>query len=217
VTLRALNQPSFYWNTRKYAAFSLHPHNAKEYTNEVHHNIIELMKHPKTVAWGEIGLDYHYDFSPRDVQKEVFIRQLSTGVSLGKPIVIHTREAEEDTLKILHEHLPRDWRVHIHCFTGTPAFAKTILEEYPNSFIGITGVITFKTAVDVRTVVQETPLNRLLLETDGPFMAPIPFRGKVGHPGYIPFVAQKIAEVKGVSTEEVLAVTRENASRMYGI
>jgi len=200
-----------------FAAFSLHPHNAKEYTDKIHEEILELMKHPKTVAWGEMGLDFHYNMSPPDVQREVFVRQLKAGVSVGKPIVIHTREAEPDTLQILREHLPRDWKVHIHCFTGTPAFARTILEEFPNSFIGITGVVTFKTAEDVRTTVSETPLNRLLLETDGPFMAPIPFRGKVAHPGYIPYVAQKIAEVKGVSPEEVIKATRENAHRMYGI
>eukprot|EP01113_Clastostelium_recurvatum_P049744 TRINITY_DN9269_c0_g1_i1.p1 TRINITY_DN9269_c0_g1~~TRINITY_DN9269_c0_g1_i1.p1 ORF type:complete len:310 (+),score=66.11 TRINITY_DN9269_c0_g1_i1:1-930(+) len=200
-----------------YAAYSLHPHNAKEYTDEIEKNIMELMKHPKTVACGEMGLDYHYDFSPREVQREVFARQLKMGVSLGKPIIIHTREAEEDTLQILKDHLPKEWKVHIHCFTSSVQFAESILAEFPNSFIGITGVVTFKTAEGVRDVVKLTPLDRLLLETDGPFMAPLPHSGKNAHPGYIPYVAAKIAEIKGVSTADVIRATRENARRMYGI
>lgn len=204
-------------NDKIYAAYGLHPHNAKDYTDQIEERIIKNMSHPKTVAWGEIGLDYHYNMSPPEVQREVFARQLKKAVELKKPIVIHTREAEDDTFRILKENVPAEWRLHIHCFTSSVKLAKDILEYFPNSFIGFTGVVTFKSARDIREVVTAVPVNRILLETDGPFMAPEPFRGKTAHSGHIPYIAKKIAEVKGIPVEEMLTAARDNTLRMYGI
>eukprot|EP00276_Gloeochaete_wittrockiana_P003546 CAMPEP_0184657158 /NCGR_PEP_ID=MMETSP0308-20130426/17019_1 /TAXON_ID=38269 /ORGANISM="Gloeochaete witrockiana, Strain SAG 46.84" /LENGTH=264 /DNA_ID=CAMNT_0027094593 /DNA_START=91 /DNA_END=885 /DNA_ORIENTATION=+ len=200
-----------------YAAFGIHPHDASVYNDSIESRIIEAMSSPKVVAWGECGLDYHYDKSPRDVQQHVFARQIKQAVKLGKPIVVHTREAEEDTLRIMKEHVPQDWRVHVHCFTDSLAFAKNLLAHFSSLCIGFTGVITFKNAQDVQKVVSEVPLERILLETDGPFMAPIPHRGKPSHPGYIPFIAAKIAEIKGVNVETVFEQCRKNTLRIYGI
>eukprot|EP01112_Ceratiomyxa_fruticulosa_P022388 TRINITY_DN8176_c0_g1_i3.p1 TRINITY_DN8176_c0_g1~~TRINITY_DN8176_c0_g1_i3.p1 ORF type:complete len:309 (+),score=59.67 TRINITY_DN8176_c0_g1_i3:115-1041(+) len=201
---------------RVHGAYGVHPHEAKDFTDETEKELRECMAHPKTVALGEIGLDYHYNNSPPEVQREIFIRQLRIAVSVGKPIVIHTREAEDDTIAIMKEHVPREWHCHIHCFTSSLNLANAILDNFPNSFIGITGVVTFGSAQGVRDVVKAVPLTRLLLETDSPYMAPIPFRGKTCHSGYIPHVAAKIAEVKGVPLPEVLQVIRENTRKMYG-
>jgi len=200
-----------------YAAFGMHPHNAKEYTDQLEDQLVAAMSLPRSVAWGECGLDYHYNFSPPEKQKEVFARQLQKAVQLGKPIVIHTREAEEDTLQIMRQCVPADWRVHAHCFTSSTRMAETLLREWSNLYIGFTGVITFGNAQGVREACEAVSLNRILLETDGPFMAPAPHRGKVCHSGYIPLIAKKVSEVKKVSVEEVLTVTRENTKAMYGV
>ena len=160
---------------------------------------IDAMAHPRCVGWGEMGLDYHYDNSPRDIQQKVFIRQLKQAVKLGKPLTIHTREADDDTERILKEHVPQEHKVqhhrhivkfadvvqiHIHCFTDSPGFAQRLLDYFPNLYIGITGVISYSTNKDTSTVVRElatrssTPLDgplpgtnlRILLETDAPYM-----------------------------------------------
>jgi TatD DNase family protein len=198
-------------------AFGIHPHDAQAYTPELEQSLVEAMADHKTVAWGEIGLDYHYDFSPREIQREVFAKQILKGVALGKPLIIHTREAEEDTLSIMSEHIPREWKVHVHCFTSSPAMAEKLLEGFPNLCLGFTGIVTFKNALELQAVAKATPLVRILLETDGPYLAPIPHRGKPAHPGHIPLIAQKLAELKGVSLEEVYAAARENTRRIYGI
>eukprot|EP01087_Luapelamoeba_hula_P019683 TRINITY_DN6553_c0_g1_i1.p1 TRINITY_DN6553_c0_g1~~TRINITY_DN6553_c0_g1_i1.p1 ORF type:complete len:344 (+),score=39.96 TRINITY_DN6553_c0_g1_i1:152-1033(+) len=156
------------------AAFGIHPHNASTYTDEVENRLISLMSHPKTVAWGEIGLDYHYDLSDRDVQRRVFERQIECAVRARKPIVVHSREAEEDTFTIMKKAMPKDWKVHVHCFTSSGELAQQLMDEFPNLYIGFTGVITFAGAL--KKVVNTVPVERILLETDGPYMAPIPFR-----------------------------------------
>lgn len=200
-----------------FCAYGLHPHNAKDYNDQLENTLIDRVRREKTVAWGEMGLDYHYKHSPIDVQKRVFARQLRLAVEIGKPLVIHTREAEEDTIEILKEIVPQDFRIHLHCFTSSKEMALNLLDHFPNLYIGITGVVTFGSAGSVREVVQSVPLERLLLETDGPFMAPIPLRGKTCHSGMIPHTAKKIASIKGISTAEVVERTRENTLRLYGI
>jgi len=199
-----------------YAAFGMHPHVAQKYADEVERELVEAMTLPKTLAWGEIGLDYHYNLSQPEKQREVFARQLQMAVHHGKPLVIHTREAEEDTLRIMKEHVPKDWRVHVHCFTSSLKMAQELLQEWPNLFIGFTGVITFGSS-DLADVVRQVPQERFLLETDGPYMTPTPFRGKVCHSGHIPFVAKRVAELKGLPLSDVLKAARENTRRMYGV
>ncbi|KAH9474980.1 Putative deoxyribonuclease TATDN2 [Psilocybe cubensis] len=195
----------------------VHPHDAKSYTDEVENDILEAMAHPRCVGWGEMGLDYHYDNSPRDIQQAVFTRQLKQAVRLGKPLTIHTREADDDTERILKAEVPKDHKIHIHCFTDSPGFAQRLLDHFPNLYIGITGVITYSTNVDTSTVVQNMvappsePLStsptsmRILLETDAPFMVPsnlyddLPaIRGKklpVCHTAMIPWTAKFVADI----------------------
>ncbi|MDB5049764.1 MAG: hydrolase, TatD family protein [Fibrobacteres bacterium] len=200
-----------------YGAFGIHPHDAKAYGPELEAKLRAAMANPKTLAWGEIGLDYHYNMSPPEVQREVFARQIRMAVESGKPLIIHTREAEADTLEIMEREAPKDWKIHVHCFTSSQDMAERLLAGFPGLCLGFTGIVTFKNAQELQQVAKTTPMDRLLLETDGPYLAPIPYRGKPAHPGHIPFIAQKLAEIKGVPVEEVYAAARENTRRIYGI
>nr|CAG8483576.1 4998_t:CDS:1 [Entrophospora candida]CAG8583288.1 14515_t:CDS:1 [Entrophospora candida] len=208
-----------------YLAAGVHPHNAKDYNDYVEDQMIKVLENEKSLALGEIGLDYHYDNSPKDIQRTVFVRQIKKAIELGKPLVIHTREAEEDTWNIMTEHIPKEWKIHVHCFTDTPKFAEQLLGHFPNLFIGITGVVTFGSARNTQQVVISTPLNRLLLETDAPYMVPSKLnRNKkshlkvtVCHSGMIPFVAEKISQLKNIDIDTVMKTIRENTRNMYGI
>ncbi|KZT05694.1 uncharacterized protein LAESUDRAFT_759938 [Laetiporus sulphureus 93-53] len=218
----------------------IHPHEAGAYTDEVESNILNAMAHPRCVGWGEIGLDYHYDNSPRDVQCNVFTRQLQLAVQLGKPLTIHTREAEEDTERILKEHVPREHKIHIHCYTDSAEWAARMLEYFPNLFIGVTGVITYFTNLNTSAVIRQmasTPGGhmRILLETDAPFMVPsniytslkdVKGRLPLSHSAMIPWTAEFVAAVANEAIEgeepswdvvKVLREARENAKSMYGI
>lgn len=203
--------------TKVYCGIGIHPHDAEDYRDELHQRITRLMNQPKVLAWGEIGLDYHYDYSPRDIQKSVFERQLTQALQLEMPIIIHTREADEDTLDILSRHLQKESKVHIHCFTGSAEFAQKLLALPGQIFFGFTGVITFKNAEEIRASVRLIPINQILLETDAPFMAPLPHRGKPAHSGMIPFIAEKIAEIKAINTDQIYKQCRLNTQIMYGV
>ena len=198
-----------------YVGAGVHPHHAKDYSDEVEEKLKELHKNEKVVAWGEMGLDYHYNQSPPDVQRDVFARQLKMAISIGKPMIIHTREAEEDTLRIMKEIVPVDWKIHIHCFTSSLTFAQQLMAHFTNLVFGFTGVITFGNAQDVQNVVQNVPIERMILETDGPYLAPAPFRGMVATSGMIPKIADKIASLKGVPVEDVYLHARKNTTKIY--
>ncbi len=200
-----------------YAAFGIHPHDAKEYSDSLEEKLKECMANSKTLAWGEIGLDYHYNFSDPNTQKKVFIRQIEKAIELDKPIVIHTREAEEDSLQIMKEHIPNNWKVHVHCFTSSLNMAENLLSHFENLYLGFTGVITFKNSEELKKVAAMTPNERFLLETDAPYLAPVPYRGKPCHSGYIPFIAEELAKIKATSLDEIYALARENTRQMYGI
>ncbi|KAL0576773.1 hypothetical protein V5O48_005215 [Marasmius crinis-equi] len=214
----------------------VHPHNAKDYTDDVERDILEAMAHPRCVGWGEMGLDYHYDLSPREIQREVFTRQLKHAVRLGKPLTIHSREADEDTERILKEIVPKDHRIHIHCFTDSPDFAQNLLDHFPNLCIGITGVITFATNLNTAEVLRRmNPKSssdlRILLETDAPYMVPSNIyasltalsgnRLPLSHSAMIPwtadFVSGLLKDNDGWDSDRVLSVSRENAAKVYGI
>lgn len=199
-----------------YGALGIHPHNANVYNDEMEACLREHMKNPRVIALGEIGLDYHYDNSPRDVQKTAFERQCRLAVELGKPIVVHTREAEHDTFEVLERAVPADHKIHIHCYTDTVWLVEQVLAKWKNAYFGFTGVLTFPKGQDVRDACAAVPLNRLLSETDGPFMAPVPRRGKPAHPGMIPFIVQKMAEVKSVDEATAFASLRQNCRDFYG-
>ena len=211
-TLEFLNKG----DPRIHGALGIHPHDASKYTDELEATLERHLQHPQIVALGEIGLDYHYDNSPRDIQKQVFARQIKLAVKLNLPIVIHTREAEDDTIEIIKENMPKEHKFHVHCYTDSWKLPEFVLANYPNSFFGFTGVLTFKKSEDIRDVCSKIPMDRLLSETDGPFMAPVPFRGKKATPGHIPTIIRKVAEIHKIPEEEAFRIMRENCKRMYG-
>lgn len=198
-----------------YTAIGTHPHDARLYDDAAEEKTKTLIKQSrKVVAWGEIGLDFHYDNSPRDVQLEVFKRQLCAADECQLPVIIHTREAEEETIQTLKENLPARRGV-FHCFSGSKNLAREALEL--DFFISFSGIVTFKKAVDLREVAAEVPLDRLLVETDCPFLSPIPFRGKRNEPAHVVEVAKCLAAIHGVEVEEIARVTTENFVRFTGV
>jgi TatD DNase family protein len=193
-----------------YATIGVHPHDASKATPETWTRLRELAAHPKVLAVGEIGLDYHYDFSPRDVQRAVFEQQLALAAEFGQPIVIHTREAWDDTLAVLRAH----WRGAgiMHCFTGDEAQARQALDlDFHLSF---GGVLTFPKADEVRQAARIAPEDRLLVETDCPYLAPVPHRGKRNEPAFVVETARRLAEVRGVPPEAIAAATTRNFERL---
>ena len=193
-----------------YATVGVHPHDASKATPETFAAVDVLAADAKVLAIGEIGLDYHYDFSPRDVQREVFIEQLKLAIRAGKPVVIHTREAWEDTLLVLRQH----WTGSgiMHCFTGTPDQAREALELGFHLSFG--GVLTFPKADTVRDAARLAPEDRLLVETDAPYLAPVPRRGKRNEPAFIVETVRRLAEVRGVAPEHIAEITSRNFERL---
>ena len=193
-----------------YASIGVHPHDAFKVTPQTFDDLRALAKHRKVVAFGEIGLDYHYDFSPREVQRAVFTQQLKLARELGLPIVIHTREAWEDTMQTLREQ--SCGAGIMHCFTGTPEQATEALQLGLHLAFG--GAVTFKNADRIREAARLTPDGRLLIETDAPYMAPIPHRGKRNEPSMMIETVRKLAEVRGVAPERIAQITTENFNRL---
>ncbi len=200
-----------------YAAYGIHPEYVDTETPEDEARLHEYLTHPKCIACGEFGLDYHYDPESAPRQVALFERHLRLGLESGKPLVLHLREADADALAVLRNAPLHGKNVHVHCFTGTPEFAQALLEIDANIFIGFTGIITFKNAQNVRDAALLVPSGQMLLETDSPYMAPIPYRGKPCHSGYIPYIAQALATVKNMPVEEIYRLCRENTRRCYGI
>lgn len=195
-----------------YAAVGVHPHNADTVNTTVLDALAALTQHPKVLAWGEIGLDFYYDNSPRHVQVAAFEAQLQRAIACDVPVVIHSRDAEPDTLAMLCRYpVPRHG--HVHCFTGTPAMAEALLEL--GFYIGFTGIVSFPKAENVRDALRVVPLERLLLETDSPFLAPIPQRGRRNEPAFVVHVAEAIARVKAVPLQAVAEHSTQNFYRLY--
>ncbi|KAH3767185.1 hydrolase, TatD family protein [Pelomyxa schiedti] len=200
-----------------YSTYGIHPHDASHYDDVVEQRLIARMSHPRTVGWGECGLDFFRNLSPPAIQLEVFPKQMKRAIEFNKTLVVHTRDADDDTLRLMTETLPANHPIHLHCYTGGPEFASEMLRRFPNLVVGFTGVATFKSSDKIREAVKIVPLERLLLETDGPYMAPVPFRGKTAHPGHIPVVASEIGRLKGVTQKEALQITMNNTMRIYSI
>ncbi|MGM0564678.1 MAG: TatD family hydrolase [Pseudomonadota bacterium] len=199
---------------RVYGTQGIHPHEADHYNETVEARIVEGLGEDKMVAVGEIGLDYFYDHSDREQQRRVFERQLELAAEHDLPVVIHTREADADTESILRNALPAmKRRGVIHSFTSGLALAEYCLGEGFN--LGFNGICTFNKADNVREVVAATPMDQLLLETDSPFLTPDPYRGRENAPQYLPFIAAKVAEVKGESVETVLRTAYANSQRLF--
>jgi TatD DNase family protein len=194
-----------------FCTLGVHPHEGVLYTDEAEKYIRENAPRKEVVAIGEIGLDYYYEHSPRDPQKEAFRRQLQLASELDMPVEIHTRDAEPDTVDILNEFQGRVTGL-IHCFTGTQWLAEKALDLGFN--ISISGVVTFKNADELRKVVQYIPLDRIHVETDSPFLAPIPHRGKKNTPAYVVHTAKVVAELKGITEEKLAEATTANALKL---
>lgn len=197
-----------------YAAVGLHPDEVGDLNEERFAFLREQCKKEKVVAVGEIGLDYYWDNESHETQKEWFVRQLNLARELDLPVIIHSRDAAEDTLKIMKEY-GQGLRGVIHCFS----YSKELAEEYVKMgfYIGIGGVVTFKNGKKLKEIAATIPLDRILLETDCPYLAPEPHRGKRNSSLYIPYIAEEIANLKGITYEEVVAQTEENAVRLFGI
>ena len=195
-----------------YAVVGVHPTDIKGYNDELEGQLEELAGHPKVVAIGEIGLDYHWMKDEKEEQKAVFRRLLEMAKRVNKPVVIHTRDATHDTLELLKEY--PEIKGIVHCYPGSYESAVELMDNY---YFGVGGVITFKNARKLVEAVSKIPLDRLVIETDAPYLTPAPFRGKRNHPIYVEHIARKIAEVKEISYEEVVRVTTENAKKIYGI
>jgi TatD DNase family protein len=175
-----------------------------------------LAQHKKVVALGEMGLDFHYDNSPRERQRAVFRTQIRWAKALNKPIIIHDRDSDGETMAILDEESAWDGRgVVYHCFTGSVETMRDIVER--SGFVSIPGIVTFKNAGMMRDVAREVPLDRFFIETDSPFLTPVPFRGKRNEPARVGLVAEKVAELRGIPVETVVDATWNNASRFFGI
>ncbi|MDH5164210.1 TatD family hydrolase [Heyndrickxia sp. FSL K6-6286] len=198
-----------------YASIGWHPVDAIDMTDEDLIWIEELTKHPKVVALGEMGLDYHWDKSPKEIQKEVFRKQIRLAKKVKLPIVIHNREATQDIVDILKEEDAQEVGGIMHCFSGSPEIARECINM--NFYISLGGPVTFKNAKKPKEVALEIPLDRLLIETDCPYLAPHPYRGKRNEPAYVKLVAEQIAEIKGISFEEVAKQTSLNANKLFGI
>ncbi|MBL8206790.1 MAG: TatD family hydrolase [Blastocatellia bacterium] len=200
-----------------YAAVGLHPHEASLYDDALEQQFLQLAAHPKVIGWGEIGLDYYYDHSPRDVQQHVFRRQLELALQVNKPIIIHTRDAEDDTIQILRESWSerggKEFGGIIHCFTGTQKLADAALEM--GFHISFSGVVTFKNANELRAIAERVPFDQLLIETDCPYLAPVPYRGKRNEPAFVKETAAFLANLRGISFEEMATLTSTNFKRLF--
>ncbi len=193
------------------AACGVHPHEAAQADENYIEALRPLLLDKNCVAVGEIGLDYHYDFSPRDIQLRVFEEQIILANELGLPVIVHDREAHEDTLTLLKKHRPRGV---VHCFSGSAESAREVTDI--GMYIGLGGAVTFKNARRPLEVAACVPADRLLIETDCPYMTPVPFRGQRNDSSYIPYTAAVLAQARNTTAEEILELTRRNANALFG-
>ena len=192
----------------------VHPHEAAGATDADFAEMRDLARHPKCVGVGEAGLDYHYNFAPPEVAKRVFREQIGIARDLALPLVIHTREAEDDTAAILEEEMARGaFQPLMHCFTSSRALAETALRL--GAYISFSGVVTFKKSEELRALARDAPLDRVLVETDAPYLAPMPWRGKRNEPAYVVQTARVVAEAKGLAPEALADATRANTLRIF--
>jgi TatD DNase family protein len=198
-----------------YATVGMHPHDAKDVGTEELRALSELTAHPKVVAVGETGLDYYYNHSPQDMQRRVFSQFIRIARQTGLPIVVHERDATKDAAELLRSEGAGELRGVIHCFTGNYEAACAYLDL--GFYLSFTGILTFKNAERLRDVVRKVPLEHMLIETDSPFLTPVPHRGKRNEPAYVRFVAETIANIKKIDLQEVARVTTENVSSLFRI
>lgn len=197
-----------------YGLLGVHPSEVKGWNDDLIDKIKEYSKSSKIVGIGEIGLDYYWDKSFNDLQKEVFIKQIKLANELNFPISVHDREAHKDTFDILTEY-NKNSAVVMHCFSGSVEFMKECVKQ--GWYIAIGGVVTFKKAIKMKEVAKEVPFDKLLLETDAPYLTPVPYRGKTNQPAYVKYVAEEVASIRGISFEEVDEITTQNAKKVFSL
>ncbi len=197
-----------------FGMLGVHPSEAKLYNEEAEEHIEKMLQHDKITAIGEIGLDYYWDKTFNDIQQEVFIKQIKLANKHNLPICVHDREAHKDTFDILKEY-NKGSDVVLHCYSGSVEFAKECIKE--GWYLGLGGVVTFKNAVKMKETAKEIPLEKIVLETDAPYLTPVPFRGKENQPAYVKYVAEEISYIKGIPLDEVAEITSQNAERIYRI
>ena len=195
-----------------YASVGVHPSSSLEAGPDVD-TLVILAQKPKVVAIGETGLDYHYNDSGLENMREQFRTHIQAAQAVKRPLIIHTRAAQKDTIQIMQDEQARDVGGIMHCFTETQAMAKASMDM--GFYISFSGIVTFKNAANVQAVAEYVPLDRMLIETDAPYLTPVPFRGKPNRPSYVRFVAEKIAELKQCSVEEVMSITTDNAIKVF--
>ena len=197
-----------------YAAAGVHPHDVAAVQDGDLEQLFQLIQHPRVVAIGEVGLDYYRNLSPVELQRRYFRTFLDWSLETGKPLIIHTREAEEDVLRLLREKARSGWRGVFHCFPGDMHLAEEVMAL--GFYISFTGVITFKNAA-MAHIAREVPLDRIMVETDCPYMAPVPHRGRRNEPAYVHHIAQKLAELKNIPFAKVAEATTANARHLFGL
>jgi TatD DNase family protein len=191
-----------------------HPHRAHEEPDTEIATLVKLSKHPRCVGIGEAGLDYHYDHSPRDVAAKVFRTHIAAARETGLPLVIHSRDADDDMAAILTDEMGKGaFKALLHCFTSSRGLAETGLAL--GLTISFSGVLTFKTSDELRAIARDVPLDRMLVETDAPYLAPVPYRGKTNEPSFVAHTAQMLADVKGVSLQEITSMTTRNVMNLF--
>ena len=202
-----------------YASVGIHPHDAKLYDDQAEGHLVDLARSEKVIAWGEIGLDYYYDNSPRDIQREVFRRQVRKAKELELPIIVHSRDADEETVEILRDEFEAEDGGKkpgiMHCFGGTPEMAGELMNL--GFLISFAGNVTFKKAENLREAAKVVSIDRLLVETDCPFLTPVPFRGKRNEPAYVVHTARFLAELYGVDFDTIATQTTDNFLRLFGL
>lgn len=201
-------------NTNVFCTIGTHPHNAHEELNVTVADLVAIASHPKVVGIGEAGLDYHYDLSPREAQEQGFRLHIAAARETGLPLVIHSREAEADTAHILAEEMARGtFKPLLHCYTSRPELARASLAL--GAYVSFSGILTYRNAEDLRRTAASIPMDRLLVETDAPYLAPVPFRGKTNEPAFVVKTLEALAAVKGVGTETMAQATNENFFRLF--
>lgn len=197
-----------------YGLLGIHPSEAKDWSDDLLEKITKYSENKKIVGIGEIGLDYYWDKSFNELQKEVFIKQVELANILNLPISVHDREAHKDTFDILTQH-NRNSTIIMHCFSGSVEFMRECVKK--DWYIAIGGVVTFKKAIKLKEVAKEVPLKKILLETDAPYLTPVPYRGKTNQPAYVKYVAEEIAKLRDIDVEEIMTNTSKNAESVFGI
>jgi TatD DNase family protein len=200
---------------RIYVGFGLHPHEAKDWSPEAEERLAAALEHEKAVAVGECGLDFYYNHSDRQSQMAAFAAQVKLARRTGKPLIIHSRDAWEETFDILESEGGGEVRGVFHCFTGGPAQLPRI--EALDFYVSFSGIVTFKTAADIQAAAPLVRADRVLVETDCPYLAPIPYRRKRNEPSYVWMVAQKVADLRGITLDELAALATANARRLFGL